>query len=387
MPRNAVLFYDDYPTRGSPEFQITSEIARPLVVHVDQSGNPTGWMFDSIIVYSLYLYQDYNPSKAYVDSWIKYLFDGGQLANLDATVRDAKLALSQPDYQVNVFLTIPVSVPISLSQVLANTDSLLARWSAANLPNLRLVGLYWGFTENVEDIPDRDLADQQNFVRLVANHVHSRGLKLLMIPYANAPSDYLHGLGFDFVTMQPNYAFRSSNDISIFGYINQGIVAGNLDGFEFELPLAGDSSLKCCGEDWQVNLRTYLDQARMYNWQTKIATYYAGNFVSQMARSSNPDDRTGYEGVYDYILITQGKYTITLYARDAKTGTPVAGLSVYLDGNFSGDTDSNGRLSIKGTAPGLHQLLMNKDGYLSFTASIKLTTTKTSFIAIVKPAT
>jgi hypothetical protein len=301
-PKNVIVFYDDFPSRGDPQYQVTEQIALPLVAHVDKNGNPTDWMFDSFVFYSYYLYVDKTPSQSYVDTWIKYLYDGHQVANLDATVRTVKTALKQPDYQLRVFLTIPVAnESVKTSSITKNIDKILAYWNRLNPRNLKLVGLYWGFTEDVLSVPGLT-----GIIPDLAKYVHGKGLKLLIIPFFNAWFDpkKLHDLGFDYVTLQPNYAWRSDNPINRFAVVNSLITGGYIDGAEFEL-VAYDP-VYCCNGDWRVNLQTYIGQADQYAWyRDRIATYYFGSDISQMGRDPRSDYRSGYDAIYQYIQATR----------------------------------------------------------------------------------
>jgi hypothetical protein len=306
-PRNVILFYDDFPWRKDPDFQVTGEIVRPLVAHIDQNGKATDWMFDSFIFFSWWLYTNNNPDQKYIDSWVQYIFDGNQIANLDATVGEIKSELKQPDYRMNVFLTVPVPFDadhdkaINASAIHKNIDTLMARWQTLDPVNLRLVGFHWGFTESLL------LNAVQEVVPDVANYLHSKGMKLMIAPYRKAYGiQNMHAVGFDYVTVQPDYAWDASNDLSSFSDVNNMITSGYVDGPQFELPLQGDGSLKCCGLDWQLNLKTYFDQASAYNWRTTIATYYYGSGVSLMNRTNDASYRTAYETIYAYVVSTRG---------------------------------------------------------------------------------
>lgn len=298
-PNNVIVFYDDYPTRGDANYQVTPTIAQPLVTHVDQNGKSTDWMFDSFIFYSYWLYYQKNPTQQYIDSWTSYLFDGMQVAKLDASVGVAKAALNQPSYQMMVFLSIPVAVEnVTVPSILNNINSLINRWNNLGPNNLKLVGFYWGFTEDVYSVPNL-----QNIIPQVASYVHSLGLKMLMIPY-QWPGEYaqLHSLGFDYVTLQPNYAFDSSDDLTLFTKTNDAITAGYVNGVELELSIW----VTCCGGNWLTNLQTYLQQANQYQWYAKQPTvYYHGSDISVMGRSSNSTYRAAYDMIYQYVMSTR----------------------------------------------------------------------------------
>jgi hypothetical protein len=301
-PRDAVLFYDDYPTRGDPLFQVTQQIATPLVAHIDSRGKPTDWMFDSFIFGSMWLYITHNPSQAYDDAWIKYLFDGGQISNLDITVGAVKSALNQPSYQMKVFIWIPVnSQNVTAASITSNLDKILTRWGQLKPANLRLVGFYWGFTEDFYGVDG--VWYPEDVLPGVISYVHSKGLKMLMIPYLEAFGfEGLLALGMDYVTMQPNYAWDKNQTLSDFTQVNNAMKAGYTNGAEFELSRDVRN-----GETWQVNLNTYFSQAYYYGWQhNSINTYYHGSDISYYGRSTSADCRNAYEMIYKFILSTKG---------------------------------------------------------------------------------
>jgi len=302
--KNVILFYDDYPFSGNPNSQITKEIARPLVAYVTADGKVVDWMFDTFIFYTDRLHNDMKPTQKFIDAWIKYLFDSRQIALLDTTVGDAKTALGRPDYQLKILLTVPVVFnDMSATSIQRNIDTLLRRWRAAAPANLKLVGFYWGFTESLW------LKGVDKAISSTASYLHSKGFKLLMIPYLNAVgAEKLHSLGVDYVTMQPNYAWDEKSDLNAFKTTNSYISAGLSDGVEFELPTEVDSLLKCCGRDWRVNLNTYFDQANTYNWKTRLATYYYGGAVYLMGTRTSSDYRTAYETIYHYIQASMAYY-------------------------------------------------------------------------------
>jgi len=300
-PRNVVIFYDDYPTRKDPKYQVTRTTARPLVAHLDRNGKPTDWMFDSFIFFSIYLYFDRNPDQEYITSWIQYLFTGGhQISNLDATVAELKAKLHQENYKMKVFLSVPVAIDaVETTAIVKNVDEMLEEWNAIKPKNLRLIGFYWGFTEGLDMGAGRLL--DGNIIKAVADYVHSRGLKLLMIPFVNPLGgvDGLHSLGIDYVTIQPNFAWDPNNDLRYFEYAAEKVSSGYADGVEFELSYW----VKSYGGDWRRNLNTYIEQGYLHNWnQNLLNTYYHGSDISSMGTSFDSDRRAAYEMIYQFIL-------------------------------------------------------------------------------------
>jgi hypothetical protein len=311
-------------------------------------------MFDSFIFYNYWFYYENKPTQSYIDTWINYLFDGGQIANLDATVAEAKASLNQPAYEMNVFLTIPVpSDSVNASSILSNIDKLLGRWNTLNPHNLRLVGFHWGFTESLGDVPGL-----QSIIAQIAVYVHSKGYQLLMVPYKGAGlTEKLHALGFDYVTMQPNYLEDPTSDQYDFATVNYAIMAGFVDGPELELPVSG--SVSCCGGNWRSNFDTYLQQASNDGWNhALIQTYYHGSDISTMARSSDPTYRAAYESIYQYIVGDPGPGFGVVHRSSQSTGAtvePQVVLLLGMDGSegsteFPDSSAQNNAVTAKGNA-------------------------------------
>jgi len=345
--RNIILFYDDYPTRNDPHYQVTREIARPLIAHLDTNGKPIDWTFDSFIFYSYWLYFQSNPTQTYINSWIDHLFAGNQVANLDATVAETKIALGQPSYRMNVFLSVPVAINATdTAAVLRNVDEMLARWSILQPTHLNLVGFYWGFTE------DLSYGGIDGVIKDVASYLHSKGLKIIMIPYRGAAgTNRLHDLGVDYVTIQPNFAWSSSNDLSRFDDAAYQVSSGYADGVEFELSFW----VKSYNGNWTSNLNTYLEQGYTRGWnRNAINTYYHGSDISSMGRASESDYRSAYEAIYGFIHgATQppnspAQYLVTVSTRKTDSSA-VSGVQVTL-GNQNKMTDTSGKAEFTVTA-------------------------------------
>lgn len=201
----------------------------PYVAHVQQPDyTPDDWFFDGF----LFLTQmrapsggDYLLGSANQTDWEAYLDllfgSPGYLASLDACIAQVAQRLGTPGRPWPVILMIPyldrrpapwgdadgdgqeespADEAARLRALEWFIEATMRRWKASNFSHLRLWGLYW---MNEEISPgDRDV------VRAVADRVHDRGLGFHWIPWFRAPGfDRWRELGFDFVIMQPNYAF------------------------------------------------------------------------------------------------------------------------------------------------------------------------------------
>jgi len=289
-----------------PAFQITSTTVDPLIAYVDESGRPLGFMFDGIILYNFWLSVSLFPTQRTVSSYMSYLFNGSQVANLNNEVGLIKQRLgTDPNYELSVFLSIPVVYPngtepipnfaryVNVANVKNNIDILLRAWDKLAPRNLRLVGFYWGFTEFVSDQIGTLIQSE------IAPYVHSKGLKLLMIPCCITPTGWstIHSLGVDLVTGQPNYMEDTTNNKTRFTVVNAQLQAGNIDGVELETP-PSTNPVSCCGGNATLNAQTYYQYAFQYHWyDNRINTYYYGPALSMMAAGMGPG--AGLRSIYD----------------------------------------------------------------------------------------
>ena len=306
LPRNVVLFYDDYPLRRVPAFQITSATVDPLIAYFDESGKPLGFMFDGIILYNLRLSAPFFPTQQVVSSYMSYLFNGSQLANLDHEVGLIKQKLgADSNYELSVYLSVPVVYPngtvpvpnfgryVNVANVRNNIDILSAAWAKLAPTNLRLIGFYWGFTESVSDQIDTLIRNG------VAPYLHSKGLKLLMIPCCLTSNSWslIHSLGVDLATGQPNFMEDETSNKTRFTAVNAQLQAGNIDGVEFETPPSANP-INCCGGNATLNAQTYYQYAFQYHWyRNRMNTYYYGPALSMMATGT--DSGLGLRSIYD----------------------------------------------------------------------------------------
>jgi len=306
LPRNVVLFYDDYPQRGVPAFQIRSSTVDPLIAYFDESGKPSGFLFDGIILYNLWLGAALFPTQQVVRSYMSYLFNGSQVANLDNEVGFIKHQLgAESNYKLSVFLSVPVVYPngtayvpnfgryVNVATVKHNIDILLAAWAKLAPTNLSLIGFYWGFTEDVRDQIDTLIQNG------VAPYVHGKGLKLLMIPCCITVTSWslIHSLGVDLVTGQPNFMEDQTSNKTRFTVVNAQLQAGNIDGVELEIAPSGDP-INCCHGNAILNAQTYYHYALQYQWyRNRMNTYYYGPALSMMATGT--DWGLGLRSIYD----------------------------------------------------------------------------------------
>jgi hypothetical protein len=159
-----------------------------------------------------------------------------------------------------------------------------------------------------------------------------------MIPYRNQRLlDQVRNYGIDYATLQPNYHIYPKANYANFAEVHTSLLAGYVDGIHFEIPFS-DNPVRCCNEDWRINLRTYFSQAYYYGWnRNRLNTYYHGSVISQLGRIADADYRMAYERIYQYIVSTRDPLlgagnslnTVSRYVIDAASMTAVFVLPDY----------------------------------------------------------
>ena len=158
----------------------------------------------------------------------------------------------------------------------------------APLPGVALGGFYW----YLEGTTAPDLAILPQVAACV--HAAGEGLKLAWIPSyedgaAEGEAAQWRAAGFDFVTLQPNYAFY---DVGPERFANaSGVMAALGLGVEMELPLVVRNERIGCNAT--ASFYAYLDSAAALGWYEPaggaggaLKTYYNGNDFAVYARDA-----------------------------------------------------------------------------------------------------
>jgi hypothetical protein len=313
--RDLMLFYV-----GSKDHYVQADLL-PYVAFLDKAGGgkPVDWFYDA---YQFMMFGGAPSGTTYIDGatdfkdWRYYvdtLFAPKMnLAALDAAIAEAAKTLGSPAKKTPVILMMPYISPKQKAfgdidgsgQVLdfsrasdaakAATwlvDETARRFQAAGYKHLSLWGYYW----MNEGIPPGDVAN----VKATAQVVHDRNFGFHWIPWFNAPGvTNWRDFGFDFVIMQPNYAFmdaprneqRLSEAAALCRKYNMGI--------EMELAFQVLSN----GTD-RGNLSDYLNHglANSDGYMSTVRGYYQGELnVAELYHSDLPVNNALYRDLYEF---------------------------------------------------------------------------------------
>jgi hypothetical protein len=156
-----------------------------------------------------------------------------------------------------------------------------------------LLGFYW-FTERLDDGDDELIPALRAHIKEL-----DRRLILTWIPYFQAPGTATwlpkwRELGFDFVSLQPNYAFHNTTE-KRFDDV-RALASQHQLGVELELAnYVRNPNVK----DWQTSFSSYLDHVS--SWKGAIMrAYYNGNvFVNDFA--ANSSHFSFYTKLYEFV--------------------------------------------------------------------------------------
>lgn len=188
-------------------------------------------------------------------------------------------------------------------------DAFLDRWRPAQYPHLRLWGFYW----MNEGIPERDRAA----ARAIGEHLRAREMGFHWIPWFRAPGyDRWRELGFDFVVMQPNYAFAKVPRGAVVP--DEGRLTRNANlarslglGVEMELGynIHADPAVR-------LNLQLYLNHGveELDGYMAgAVRAYYQGHdSVARLYHSDLPDCNRLYDDLYRFHKGTYQRRAVSL---------------------------------------------------------------------------
>ena len=182
-------------------------------------------------------------------------------------------------------------------------DAVDSTFKAAKFRNIELIGFYI----HCEELPTPTKGwrwpwkKMDTYLPMVADYLHSKGLKLTWIPYREAASyDSPDELGIDLCWMQPNYYWEGDKypfDASM------KMITDNDLGMEFEF----DDRLLSSSPQHQEQRRRF---ALYYDWAKASGVYGTKTFthfqdhdnVRNLALSDDPDDQRLYHEYCSFII-------------------------------------------------------------------------------------
>jgi hypothetical protein len=311
----------------------------PYVGYLDkrQGGKPADWFYDSWLFLmfggapSGGSYAFGSASKADWDFYFDLLFAPDQnLAALNACVEDVGQRLGDTGKVCPVIIMIPHLAPgmrdfgdvdgdgqpedcaqdaDRLKAFRWAVDTILARWKPEAYPHLKLWGFYW-MNEGV-------YGEDEQVCKDTAAYCRGKGYGLHWIPWFRAGGfERTRDFGFDFVVMQPNYAFMKNPAGAVVpdeGRLTHNANLSRDNGLGVEMELDTNTDLS---PGKRLNLQLYLnhgvDELDGYMNGAVRAYYQAENFIAKLYQSDLPDCNRLYDDLYRFHKGTYQRRVVSL---------------------------------------------------------------------------
>ena len=290
-----VLFENQFLSISTP---VNNNVQQIVLVYVDKYNNMTLSDYKLLLAYHsesgindsffntfLFLGQFSNTNESYegyekgssYKSWLWWLTEkifgkNGQMELLNSAAEEVSKQITLSEVKIIVMIPRPftnLTLEERYENVKAYVTKTIQLFNEGNYSKLKLIGFYW----MCETVPSQDY----ELVRGVSRLVHLLGLKFYWIPYFGAEGvDKWQELGFDYVMLQPNFAF-SNVDTNRFSTVNE--IAKKLN-TSVEMELA--TFVYNPKVTWQESFVLYMYYSSLYNWQDfPILSYFNGNQFSQ----------------------------------------------------------------------------------------------------------
>lgn len=307
----------------------------PMVAYLDEDGNIQDTFMDGF----LYCLSGPTPSGAYghhpnrKSDW-EFMLDitvngVNGMDRLNEVVGQVKDALDRPDYRVQVYFTILTVISSvedfgdvdgdGVTESLATPEGrkkavdwyvqlCRSTFEERKYENLELGGFYW-----INEAVNWD-NDDSDIIKEVVSYVHENGEYMLWIPYYQANRVHLaYELGFDLVSMQPNYMFSMDKPLSNFTHAAEF-------GLTMQAAVEIEHSYQAFSDPIFVrNYMLYLYYGAVYGYIDSVHIYYDDleNFTG-LCYSDSPLCRMQYDATYQFV---KGTLQIVPETRAAVTFT------------------------------------------------------------------
>jgi len=311
--------------------QINQNYLAPYVSSLDENGDSREWLFDTFLFISL---QSDNHKSLWESSrardwnwWIDRVFaEGHQVEALDDEVGRVKGILGE-NTRRGVIISVPYpstsvsdfgmnsrdgenlnfdpgdgrgedSLKHRLEACTWFVEEVAHRWQAGDYQNLELIGFYWMQEELMEG--DAELVNN------LCEYLHEMGYPLYWIPYnseANmeALEKYQEGdLGFEYIWIQPNYAFRDRTSQRWRELWDLDITAQAALEYNISIEIEVDRNEFLNGDIGAINsFYHYLDGGLTHLYIDRPLAYYV--FPADMYWSRNSLVRQSYDALCDFV--------------------------------------------------------------------------------------
>ena len=309
---------------GTQRSALAPDEFAPYVSAVDPRDHKEKWLFDG------FLFIEYVNGKKHAfeeglklqaadkQDWQDLLarnFEPGHgVAALEQTCAETEARLGRPLRPRQVVLTLPEPIEgtnnwgeldgrkldfsIPADRVAAcewHLDNALKKWHELAPKHLTLSGFYF--------VSERTLGGNPQFLPLIAEKIHQRGMLFFWIPYyqARGAAEWKHH-GFDIAWQQPNYFFHPELPDS---RLQQACDFARLHGMGMEMEL--DDRVINKSEIFAPRFDSYLKafEAASVKSSSSMAYYEGGGTLRHLFKSDKEEMRRHYDHMAEWVLDRQ----------------------------------------------------------------------------------
>ena len=325
IPENVVLLVT-YKPDDMARFRLTAEQMIPFIAYVDKDGSILDTFIDGFNISppygdtpsgGVFHLDDTKPSnmKDWMCFYDEIFVDGYNTDAIEEAAETVKKALSLGD-DFKIKISIPICSPsytqtdfgdingdgVSESleslenRILAekwSMDYLIKKFEKKNYKNVVLGGFYYQ-SEKI----DTSRNDVMEMIGSAVDYAHEKGYYFIWIPYSESTGfNSCDDLGFDAVTMQPNYMYQPNwprECVDVCAAICKKF------GIGVEIEMDG-RILK--DDDYHSRFLAYIDEGARLGYMNTVKMYYQDGgpgFIYDCAKSQSAEARDVYDRTFFY---------------------------------------------------------------------------------------
>ena len=325
IPENVVLLVT-YKPDDMMRYRLTEEQMIPYLAYVDRDGNILDTFIDGFNISppygdtpsgGVFYLDDTKPSN--MNDWICFydeiFVDGYNTDAIEKAAGTVKKALSLgDDYKIRI--SIPMCSPSHVQSDFGDVDGDGVSEDLASVEN-RIKAIKWSIDYLIKKIEEKNYKnvvlggfyyqsekidtsrnDIMQMIRAGNDYAHEKGYYCVWIPYSESTGfNSCDDLGFDAVTMQPNYMYQPNWPLECVDVCAEICKKFGI-GVEIEM-----DSRAAKDDDYHRRFMAYIDEGARLGYMSTVKMYYQDGgpgFIYDCAKSSSDVARDIYDRTFFY---------------------------------------------------------------------------------------